>query len=419
MLPLSLVICAACLILFAVQAFPTLGFARVLERFRRPRLSDEDCPKAAVILCLRGGDPFLASCLQGLFQQDYPRFTIFVIVDSPEDPAYRIVQEEVRRSGETNVVVQVLKERLTTCSLKGSSIAQAMSHIDSSYAVVAMLDSDVIPHSTWLRELVAPLTKPDIGVSSGTRWYMPARSTWGALVRYFWNAAATVQMYWNDITWGGSVALRGEIARHPDMIKSWTTAVSTDTVILRVVRSHGLKAEFVPSLIMVNRETCSLPSFFRWGQRQMVVVRLYHRAWAPVVTFGLLQSLLIGGAWAAVGVAASRGEWAPVAVLVPTLFALWLGFGLLFARMEARVREIVVSRGEPLEAFNPNWTAQGYLAVFLTQIVYSLVLIKACFLRRVSWRGVRYQVNGPHDVQLISYEPFGAADRPRDSAESL
>jgi cellulose synthase/poly-beta-1,6-N-acetylglucosamine synthase-like glycosyltransferase len=419
MLVLALVICVTRLTLFVLQAIPTLGFARALKRFRRTPLPDDKCPKAAVILCLRGGDPFLTNCLQGLFRQDYPDFTIFVIVDSPQDPAFGIVQDEVSHSEVKNVVVEILKQRLTTCSLKGSSIAQAMSHIDPSFAVVAMLDSDVIPHATWLRELVAPLTKPEIGVSSGTRWYMPSQATWGAFVRYYWNAAATVQMYWSAITWGGSVALRGEIARHPDMIQSWTTAVSTDTVILRVVRSHGLKAEFVPSLMMLNRETCSLPSFFKWVQRQMVVVRLYHRAWMPVITVGLLQSMLIVGTWVALGVAAWQREWTAMAILLPTFFGLWIGYAQLFAKMEARVRDIVLSRGETLEPVNPNWTAQGYLAMFLTQLVYAVVLLKACFIRRVSWRGVEYQVDGPHDVSLISYEPFEAVDRSLSPAESL
>lgn len=418
MLPLSLTICVACLIVFVVQAVPTLRFVRVLEKFERPRLADDDCPKAAVILCLRGGDPFLPHCLDGLSRQDYPRFTTIVIVDSPEDPAYGIVQEWIRRSGAVNVVVEILKERLTTCSLKGSSIAQGMSHVDRSFAVVAMLDSDVIPHPTWLRELVAPLADAAVGVASGTRWYMPTEPGWGALVRYYWNAAATVQMYCNDITWGGSVALRGEVARHPDMIASWTTAVSTDTVILRVVRNHGLRAEFVPSLIMVNRETCTFPSFFRWVQRQMVVVRLYHRAWLPVVTFGLFQSLLITTAWIIVGFSAASEEWRSVAILLTTIFSFWLGFGLLFSRMESRVRKIIRSRGESLERFDPNWTWRGYLAMFVTQFVYGLVLIKVCFIRRVSWRGVGYQVNGPNDVRLLSYRPFTSSDR-SGPAESL
>ena len=52
-----------------------------------------------------------------------------------------------------------------------------------------------------------------MGVASGNRWYMPAEATAGSLVRYLWNAAAVVQMYWYGIAWGGSLAFKTKLLR--------------------------------------------------------------------------------------------------------------------------------------------------------------------------------------------------------------
>ena len=419
MLTLALVLCAALAASLVLQAIPTLGFARVLRRGGRTPLTDAQCPKAAVILCLRGEDPFLGRCLESLFQQSYPDFTIFVVVDSKLDPAYETVCESIATHGPDNVVVDVLTNRLDTCSLKGSSIVQAMSRIDESYQIVAMIDSDVIPHPTWLRELAAPLIDDAVGVSSGTRWYMPSRPTWGSFVRYYWNAAANVQMYWNEITWGGSVALRGEIARHPEMIRSWKTAVSTDTVILRVVHLFQKRAEFVPSLMMINRETCRLSSFYTWVQRQMVVVRLYHKGWVPIVTHGMLVVALLAACFGVVFTALGYGETRTAGILFGAMMGYWVGFVALFHALEEQVRAVVVARGEPVETPTFESVVVAFLSVFITPWVYAAVLIKACFIRHVDWRGIGYELNGPHDVRLVSYRPYVKADRPRDVTASI
>lgn len=419
MLTLALVVSAALAAGLVLQAIPTLGFARVLGRGGRPPLADSQCPKAAVILCLRGEDPFLGRCLESLFEQSYPDFTIFVVVDSMLDPAYETVCQSIAEHGPSNVVVDVLTNRLDTCSLKGSSIVQAMSRIDDSYKIVAMIDSDVIPHPTWLRELAAPLTDDAVGVSSGTRWYMPARPSWGGFVRYYWNAAANVQMYWNEITWGGSVALRGEIARHPEMIRSWKTAVSTDTVILRVVHLFKKRAEFVPSLMMINRETCRLSSFYTWVQRQMVVVRLYHKGWIPILIHGFLTVSLLVAGFSVMTATLVRKDWGTAALMFSVLMAYWVGFVGVFHALEEQVRAVVKGRGEPVETPTLESTAYAFLTIFITPWVYAAVLLKACFIRHVDWRGIGYELKGPHDVRLVSYRPYVKADRPRDVTASL
>ena len=256
------------------QAALLVPYVWFLFRFRRPALADDKCPRAAVILCVRGLDPFLPACLNGLFQQDYPDYDVWIVVDSTRDAAWPVVNELARQCGKHEVHVLALTERLVTCSRKVASILQAMSNLNASHEIVAFLDSDTIPHAAWLRGLAAPLQDPRVGVASGNRWYMPAAPTAGSLVRYLWNVAAVVQMYWYDIGWGGSLAIRGKFLRESDLPRRLANGFSDDTTICRCARAYGYRLAFSPSLVMVNRETCSVQGVFGFLQRQLLAVRI-------------------------------------------------------------------------------------------------------------------------------------------------
>src|SRR5262249_12282119 len=141
-------------------------------------------PRVAVVLPVRGADPSLPACLDGLLRQDYPRYDVRVVVDSPTDPAWAAVRGALAAGHPADVRVSVLEERLPTCSLKLSALVQAVGGLDDSYPVVALVDADVVPHAGWLRDLVAPLRDPAVGAATGVRWFAPEGSGWGELVRY-------------------------------------------------------------------------------------------------------------------------------------------------------------------------------------------------------------------------------------------
>jgi cellulose synthase/poly-beta-1,6-N-acetylglucosamine synthase-like glycosyltransferase len=62
-----------------------------LFRPAAPPLDDAELPSVAVIVPLRGADPSLAACLRGVLRQDYPRYRVRIMIDSPSDPAWGVV----------------------------------------------------------------------------------------------------------------------------------------------------------------------------------------------------------------------------------------------------------------------------------------------------------------------------------------
>jgi len=343
---------------------------------------------------------------------------LHVIVDDRGDPAWRMVEQVVGQSGAANVHVTPLEQRLDTCSLKCSSVVQAVSRLDESFKVVALLDADTIPHRTWLRELVAPLLDERVGAATGNRWYMPEQASTAALIRYFWNAAAVPQMWWYKIAWGGTLAVKTEVFRRGDLLDRWSNAFCEDTMLFRMLRRHNLRVEFVPTLMMINRENCDLGGFFRWVRRQLLTARLYHPGWAAVVLHGVSTTVWPLAAIVLCVAAAAIGQWEAFTYALVGLLVYEACLPFLIAPMEMAVRRIANQRGEATSWMSLGVLARYLVSLQLTQAVYAVALSSALTLRRVDWRGVQYRIEAPFRIRLVEYQPF-ASETPGDAGNSL
>ena len=415
---LSVIVLAGLVLLLVGQVLVMMRFRAALH-VRRPALPNDDaCPRVALVLCLRGSDPFLVDTLHAVLDLDYPRFEFRVVVDGRSDPAWRVVEDVVRERGATNVTIEPLEDRLDSCSLKCSSVVQTVARLDDTCEVIALLDADTIPHRTWLRELVAPLEDPAVGGATGNRWYMPQPISWAALVRYVWNAAAVPQMHLYNIAWGGTLALKTEVFKQGDLLDRWAHAFCEDTMLFTMLRRHGLKVAFVPSLIMINREGCDLGGFFRWVRRQLLTARLYHPGWKAVVFHGVsttvwpLAALMVGLA------ALSMGNVQAALISLVGLLAYEACLPLALLPMERAVRRIVRQRGEEAAWLGVGGTLRLLPGILLTQFVYAAALGNSLLLRTVDWRGVQYRIDGPFKIRLLEYRPY-EAEAGADAKSSL
>jgi len=173
-----------------------------------PRCGDPWRPPVAVVLPLRGRDPFLTTTLAGLLGQDYPDYTVHVIIDSYQDPVWEDLQPWLAKTPASRLCVQLLEQPSESCSLKAGALVQVIERLAPRFEVLAFLDADVTPHATWLSDLVAPLSDETVGAVTGQRWYAVSSGEWGTLTRFLWNVGAVVQIWLNGIVWAGSLAMR-------------------------------------------------------------------------------------------------------------------------------------------------------------------------------------------------------------------
>ena len=403
MLAFVAMICLSALAgLVSLQLFWGWRFVRQFRPQNGQTGAECDLPRVVVLLPVRGTDPSLACCLRGLLNQDYPQYEIRIIVDSIDDPAWSLVHEVLGPQHPPRVQVSTLQTRRETCGLKSSALLQAIGTLDESCQVVALIDADVIPQRSWLRDLVRPLMNPKVGATTGIRWFRAKAATWGSLVRYVWNAAASVQMYALHIPWGGSLALQADLFRRSDLLQKWAVSLWEDTACYRTLRDLGLQLQFVPAATMINQETTDLKSCFRFIRRQMLNVRLYHESWPAILAHGIGSALALTATLLFAGIALAAGNGPAAVLLLAGLVLYGAGLGLGLVWVESHIQRLARQRGEV--SLTIPWLTLW--AIPLAHIVYFACLASASVLSKVSWRGITYEIEGPWDVRMRRYRPY-------------
>lgn len=402
------------LVVFAVLAFfcvlpPIWAWRFVLQWYKyKPRNAavDEELPKVAIVLCLRGADPSLIDCLKGLLSQNYPAYSLRIIIDSVDDPAWDLVKPilaEQNPGAKVEVQVDVLQQRRETCSLKVSSQIQAVLSLDESIEVVALIDADVVPDQNWLRDLATPFQDSRIGATTGIRWFAPKDIRWGTLVRYLWNAAACTQMYSFHIPWGGSLAFRTSILRS-HLLSEWSHSFCEDTCAYGVLREMGLQLHVVSQGIMINSESTDLPSCCSFIRRQLLCARLHHANWKALLACNIGNALALGAAGVLAIAGAFVDAWHWTAWLGGLVAFYVLSLAAATVAAETSLRRIVRGRGEALPPVVFTWR---FLVLGpLTQLLYFVCLFTALWMRRVAWRGITYEFLGAGKLRLLEYRPY-------------
>jgi cellulose synthase/poly-beta-1,6-N-acetylglucosamine synthase-like glycosyltransferase len=355
-------------------------------------------PRVLVLMSLKGADPTLAKCLKGILNQDYPCYDLHIIIDSEKDPAWEVVQKIISDQHSPRVTVSPLIKKRRTAGLKNSALLQVLENLPDPYEVVAQLDSDVIPHRQWLKELVAPLESPEVGATMGNRWFVPTKGNWGSMVQYIWNAYSVPFMYFKSIPWAGTFAMKSEVIKKTDALKWLGISIIEDNVFFRAIQSLGLKLEFVPSLMMVQKINDPLIKVMDFYKRQLLWTRLYHPQWVSTAFLSWINIFLTAGATLLFFFSLVSARWTG---------ALWTGAGLtililvnlfLFALIDSKIHTILRKRGQTKESwFQPLFI----FAVPFSQLVIAICLGLATFSRKVIWRGTTYRIDGPWQIHRM------------------
>jgi cellulose synthase/poly-beta-1,6-N-acetylglucosamine synthase-like glycosyltransferase len=399
-------LCNSLLGWLVIQVVLTLVFLLSLYSNQKNLLPDDQLPKTAVILCLRGADPYLRQCLRALLQQNYPQYELKVVVDHQDDPSWNIAIDTVQELGVTNVEISPLRNVSNNCSLKCSSLVQAVSELDDSYKVVALADSHTVVHPNWLRELVNPLANPKVGATSGFCWYLPKGRHWWSLIPYIANVSLVIQKYLFGMPWGGSLAIKTEVIHQTGLLNKWSLAFCEDILIGSVLRKSRLRVKFVPSLFMVNREDNDLPSLRDQIQRQLISSRLYHPQPSAIIGDTISSILIPTLVLMCLLWEFGTSQWDNFALLSGCYISYTVGLLWLMLILEQGVQQITRDRLQPIAPISIITVLKLLIGIPLTQWIYGLGLLSTLKMSTVQWRGVSYRIQGPWNIRLEEYKPF-------------
>ena len=138
-------------------------FRRDSRELLQAPAADADLPAVSVIKPVHGLEPQLRENIESFFRQDYPRFEILFGADTADDAALEIVRVVGARYPDVASRIIVHGEppwpNPQTYSLH--RLAQ-----EAKYGVIVASDSDVEVAQNYLREVVTPLLKPGIAMTT-------------------------------------------------------------------------------------------------------------------------------------------------------------------------------------------------------------------------------------------------------------
>jgi len=354
-------------------------------------------PRALVVLSLRGADPDLGETLFRLTQQSFSNFTLRVIIDSEQDPAWTAVNAFLKLEHRPVTEIQILTRRLKTCSLKASALIQAMSKLEPEYDVVVQLDADALPYPNWLKEMLAPFQDSRVGAVSGLRWYVPESANWATRVRQIWGSGAMVQMYICGMAWGGSLAMSRKLLERGQVLQYWSNCLSEDLALNVPMKISGLDLAFVPA-VLTNREQTDFASCFEFIRRQIFMARWHHDQWPLIasVTWLMIISTLVG--FSGLIMALSHAAWWSAALMLLLLKCNAYLYGKALTVTESEIRTRLSMQGEEIPPIGMSYQT----AISSTALIFSACFISANLIRRIIWRGVEYEVVGRGHFHMVT-----------------
>ena len=364
----------------------------------------EFTPFVSVFVPCRGLDEGLRENIDALFTQDYPSFEIVFVTDRRDDPALRII-DKARRSfpGDSGPTMQVvIAGPATDSGQKVHNLRVAVSQADRQSEVFVFVDTDARPSAHWLRSLVAPLRDQSIGAATGYRWFVPVKGGLASYLRAVWNssiASALGAAEKKNFCWGGSTAIRRATFHNCSVIEYWRGTVSDDFALTRCLHEADLRIKFIPQCLTPSFEDCGWRELVEFTNRQMKITRAYAaHLWKGVLFGSAIFVLVFFGGIALVFVRALLG----LSFATPLLILLII-FAMGAMKAHLRLRAVALAINDQRVRSIGTTLAHLFLWPFAS-LLYLCNALSAAFSRRITWRGISYELKSAGETVIIRGE---------------
>jgi len=242
-----------------------------------------------------------------------------------------------------------------------------------------------------------------LGATTGYRWFIPVRGGIASHLRSVWNAAiasALGERLEKNFCWGGSSAIRRETFNQGNVLDYWHGTVSDDFALTRALHEGEQPIKFVPQCLTASFEDCTFGELIEFTTRQLKITRAYAaHLWRGVLIGSILFVLVFFGGIALVVVRA----WLGLSFMTPLVLLL-----IIFAlgSMKSHFRLRAVSQVIPNRRLRSFGTTLAQLTLWpLASVLYLYNALAAAVSRRITWRGITYELKSPNETVILSREP--------------
>jgi ceramide glucosyltransferase len=151
-----------CLFYYALSLAGLASFLSGARRAAAQALpADEQLPPVSILKPLKGVDPGVWESFCSHAEQQYPEFELIFGVSNPHDPACDAVRKLQEKYPALRIKL-VVCERILGANVKVSTLAQMAP--EARYEILVVNDSDIRVAPDYLRQAVAPLRDPQVGL---------------------------------------------------------------------------------------------------------------------------------------------------------------------------------------------------------------------------------------------------------------
>jgi ceramide glucosyltransferase len=375
----------------AIAVVLVFGFT---VRLGRP-VRMEHGPRAAVVVAVKGHDYEFDEFLVRLFRQDYPAFRVIFAVESADDAAVPAIEKY--RAIAPDRVTLVVAERRRDEGQKTTNLRAAVATLTAEDEILVLADADIWPEPDWLSRMIEPLVNGEADAVSGFAWLIvnDGRLSSYVLTAMAASIATIPRLPMLNPCWGGSTAMRQQTFRDLNIAEEWRGTLSDDLQLTNVVQASGGRIAGPREVLLRTAiETSGFAAVTAEARRWFMLVRVYMPG-SYAMTLAAMTFASLGWIAAVLGTLSLRFNAAVVLVLA-----------LLLNWLRAQGRALLVRRlwGEAGLAENARYLRLDPLVSPIATILNAVYGWSALRMKRTTWAGITYEIDGPHDVQVLKRE---------------
>jgi len=381
-----------------------LHYRRYFQREINDVTYSSPAPVSVIVPC-KGQDFELAQNLQAMLDQDYEDYEVIFVTASDKDSSLPVIHEVVKifPSRRVKIVRAGFSEGQGE---KVNNLIQGIHQSDRKSQVLVFADSDGRPHRLWLKDLLKRLYEPNVGASSGYRWFFPRNGNFASVLRASWNGAIASLLgnHKHNFAWGGSTAIQRSNLKRINLLKYWEHTISDDFSLTEAVHNACLHVHFEPRCLVSSHGDCTWSELLEWSSRQIIITKIYSRSlwkltFLSEVPFVLFFCWALGKLVWLISTGVSTVNSAIVTVLPLSIL---IGVVFLLSSIRGFLRwEMVRSlHPEEKECLDRDWWGYLLLAPLVSTLtIYNLII--SLFSSTVRWRGVYYDLKSKNEVHII------------------
>ncbi|MGC9028319.1 MAG: glycosyltransferase [Desulfomonilaceae bacterium] len=270
----------------AVPAYILLyaGLIKVWIAFRKRDVSENSLhtPPIEIIVPVKGANADQKNALQTLLEQEYPSYTVTLVVESEDDLASSAIDQLCTEYQHARKLIAGIA---AGCGQKNHNLVYALSNLKPETEIVVFCDSTNAAPPEWLRRFTRPLRSGESEVVTTFRRFFPRPQNIAGVTQTMYGVAVLLLASVAPKPWGGGTGIRRAILETLPIRDVWSKTVVDDLVLGNLLARAGVKVSMDPKNLLISPlRNHSFRSLLGYLDRQIMFPKFTnHEMWGTLL----------------------------------------------------------------------------------------------------------------------------------------